>query len=57
MKGLIEWLSFHICASRRDTIDEALEVMKDAIKGHPEVMVTIPPKEDASEQWISAITL
>jgi predicted RNase H-like HicB family nuclease len=37
-------------------IEEALEVMKDAIKGHFEVMVIIPQKEDASEEWITAIT-
>jgi predicted RNase H-like HicB family nuclease len=56
-KVLIECLSFHVCASRVDKIEEALEMIKDAIKGHLEVMVIIHQKEDASEQWISTITL
>lgn len=39
VKVLIECLSFHACASRGDTIEGVLEMIKDSIKGHLEVIL------------------
>lgn len=39
VKVLIECLSFHACASRGNTIEGVLEMIKGSIKGHLEVIL------------------